>query len=65
MATPSQIHLSPAQQPVFYTSLKEESGKKTSELLQENHYKHDIFMSDYGYHVSYFGPITKVRFRNF
>jgi hypothetical protein len=59
MATPSKIHLSPTQQPVFYTELKEESAKKTAELLQENHHKHDIFMSDYGYHVRYFNFTNK------
>jgi hypothetical protein len=52
MATGSKIHLEAAQQPQFYVKgLREDSAKKASELLQENHEKHDIFFNQGGFHV--------------
>jgi UDP-N-acetyl-D-mannosaminuronic acid transferase (WecB/TagA/CpsF family) len=53
MATASQIHLEASQKPAFYVEgLTEESARKASELLQENHDKHHIFFNQSGFHVS-------------
>jgi hypothetical protein len=59
MATGSKVYLEASQQPQFYVKgLREDSAKKASELLQENHEKHHIFFNQGGFHVS---PITVPR----
>ncbi|KAI9731932.1 MAG: hypothetical protein M1834_004383 [Cirrosporium novae-zelandiae] len=54
MATASQIHLSTAVKPQFAiplsSSSSDESAKKTSELLQDNHEKYHIFFNESGFH---------------
>jgi UDP-N-acetyl-D-mannosaminuronic acid transferase (WecB/TagA/CpsF family) len=54
MATASKVHLEASQKPEFYVEgLTEESAKKASELLQENHDKHHIFFNQSGFHVGF------------
>jgi UDP-N-acetyl-D-mannosaminuronic acid transferase (WecB/TagA/CpsF family) len=53
MATASKVHLEASQQPQFYIKgLREDSAKKATQLLQENHEKHHIFFNRSGFHVS-------------
>jgi len=52
MATPSKIQLSASQPTAFsLQGITDESAKKASELLQENHEKHHIFFNKSGFHV--------------
>ncbi|EKG18788.1 hypothetical protein MPH_03954 [Macrophomina phaseolina MS6] len=51
MATTTKIHLTTSEKPAFFVApLREESAKKASELLQENHEKHHIYFNKEGFH---------------
>ena len=55
MATASKIQLSASQPTAFSLQGRtDESAKKASELLQENHEKYHIFFNKEGFHVRYF-----------
>ncbi|KAF1991240.1 hypothetical protein K402DRAFT_389419 [Aulographum hederae CBS 113979] len=51
MATASIVKLSTAQEPQFFLKGRtQEATDRTSQLLQENHYKHHIFFNRSGFH---------------
>jgi hypothetical protein len=52
MATPTTIKLSTAHKPEFYSSkMSDAAAERVSELLQENHEKHHIFVNKSRFHV--------------
>lgn len=52
MATASNIALTGHEKLAFaVTPLRLDSAKKSSEVLNENHKKHDIYINDQGHHV--------------
>ncbi|KAI5202443.1 hypothetical protein E4T38_05602 [Aureobasidium subglaciale] len=51
MATASRVHLSLGEWPDYYIkNIQQESATRASDLLQENHEKHDIFFNNGGFH---------------
>ncbi|KAJ9626409.1 hypothetical protein H2203_004041 [Taxawa tesnikishii (nom. ined.)] len=51
MATPSKVHLDVSESPEYHRpGITQESAKKASELLQENHEIHHIFFNQSGFH---------------